>query len=268
MKKNFPTAATICLLIVCLLVFCSKATAQVITFETTPDGSTPFDDSFLNSPYNIAGGTVRFFFDKNGNNKYDPLIDVLPEFEKAGKDTVNAFASAWDSSSDMAKPGYAGQLGTYFLRVPGVGPTGNQPPDPPGPFIAQYITTDTITALSGEIWDIDGGAKTEQFRIEVLNSSGNVLATELSPLGDNTSLDSLPWVFSFQGLSPEAESVRLTFIGTKSGGAGFALNNFSVTMVPEPSSIALLAIGAVGFVVKPRRIVSSIRPFLKCRWQS
>jgi hypothetical protein len=231
---------------------CASA-ADVITFETAPNGSVHVDDALLSSPYNITGGTVRFFYDINGNNNYDSGIDVFPAFEAAGKDAVNAFASAWDDSADTPRPGYAAELGNYFLRTAGSGNPASLPPPPPGPFIAQCITSGTITAFSGELWDIDGGSNggTEQWRVEVLDGSGKVLATELSPLGVDdsaNSLDSLPWVFSFDNLLPSAESVRLTFIGTKTNGIGFAFNNFSVTVVPEPSSLVLLALACLGLI--------------------
>ncbi len=126
--KNYSVIAAIGLLVVLALGSTTLATGQIVTFETAPDGTTPVDDTLLNTPYNIAGGSVRFFYDLNGNNNYDPGIDALPAFEKVGNDSVNAFSSAWDSSADTARPGYAAQLGNYFLRTAGVGPTGDLPP--------------------------------------------------------------------------------------------------------------------------------------------
>lgn len=247
-----------CIFLEVLLWTACAGAAEVIIFETAPDGGTAVDDAPLSSPYNITGGTVRFFYDINGNNNYDPGVDVFPSFEAAGRDTVNAFSSGWDNSADIPRPGYAAQLGNYFLRTAGTGQPAGLPPPPPGPFIAQCLTSGTITAISGELWDIDGGSNggTEQWRIEVLGSSGGVLASELSPLGVDesaASLDSLPWIFSFDSLAPSAESVRLTFIGTKTNGIGFAFNNFSVTFVPEPSSLILFALACPGLLLYLRK---------------
>src|SRR6185437_10030793 len=83
------------------LVFLSAAAAAAwgssavngqITFETTPTGQTPLDNAALADPYTYSGGSVRFFFDTNGNNRYDPGVDALPEFELAGdSDPINGF---------------------------------------------------------------------------------------------------------------------------------------------------------------------------------
>ncbi len=236
-----------------LAVFCcvSARAADVITFEAVPGGATPIDDALLNSPYNISVGTVRFFYDVNGNNQYDSGVDVLPAFEAVKHDSVNAFASAWDNSADTPRPGFETELGSFFLRTAGSGNPATLPPPPPGPFIAQCITTGTISGFSGELWDIDGGSNggTEQWRVEVLGSSGSVLASELSPLGVNesaASLDGLPWTFSFDGLPSIAKSVRVTFVGSKTNGIGFAFNNFSVGVVPEPNSLILWSLAFIG----------------------
>lgn len=224
-----------------VLAFCAASVqASVITFETTPVGGTPVDDSDLTAPYSFAGGTVRFFFDVNGNNKYDAGIDAFPAFEQTGREAVNGFVSTFTGTPDTARPGFQSQLGTFFLRTPS-GNTGAVT----APFIAAYDTTAPIRALSGEIWDIDGQGATasEQWRVDVLNGSGSVLATQLSPLGlteTAESLDSLPWTFQFDGLPDGVDSVRLTFVGTRPS-VGVAFNNFSPDVaVPEPATGLLL----------------------------
>src|SRR5712691_3509382 len=78
-------------LMISLALLACHAKADIVTFESTPTGAAPVDDSILSTPYNITGGSVRFFFDTNGNNKYDAGTDVNPLFEQAGNDGANGF---------------------------------------------------------------------------------------------------------------------------------------------------------------------------------
>lgn len=232
---------------VACLSLVSFASASVITFENTPAAGTPVDDTPLTTPYNITGGgTVSFYFDVNGNNIQDGG-DLPGIFEAAGPDGLEGFANSGLGLNDTAMPGFAGQLGSWFLRQP-------TPGSVPPPFMIQYVTGQTISALSGEIWDIDGGSPqggpvvTEQWFVEVLDSTNNLLASQFSPLGNNQSLDGLPWVFTFSGLPLGVDKLRITFVGSKTGGLGLAFNNFGPTTVPEPSGIVLFALGAAGAV--------------------
>ena len=224
------------------------AGASVIDFETTPAGGIPTDNQVLTAPYPITGGgTVKFFFDVNGNGIYDAGIDDNPIFEQAGQDGTDAFNSTVTGLNDTAAPGFTGQLGNYFLRHP-------LPFSLPPAFIADYSTSQTITGLSGEIWDIDSGAQgnTEQWLVEVLDGANTVLASQLSPLGNSAALDSLPWTFAFSGLPAGVDKVRLTFVGTKTTGIGLAFNNFSpTTAVPEPTGAAACLAG--GLLLHRRR---------------
>lgn len=219
--------------------------SQMITFEQTPAATVPIDNSFLTTPYTISGGTVSFFFDVNGNNVFDSGIDQAPVFEATGQDGTDAFLTGLYSTADTPYPAVASQLGNFFLRQ-------LQPGPPPPPLIVDYNTSTTISALSGEIWDIDGSvAGTEQWQVDVLDSSNNLLASQISPLGTGNivPLDGQPWTFWFSGLPSGVDKVRLTFIGTKTDGAGLAFNNFSPFAVPEPESVVLILTGAsAGFV--------------------
>lgn len=233
----------------------SQAAGTIIDFESLPNGAQPADDVQLSSPYTIeGGGTVQFFFDANLNGAYEPMVDVLPVFEAIGNSGTDGFVASQVSGNDRPRSGFEGQLGTFFLRQPeGSGRV-------PAPFVIAYDTDQTIREFSGEIWDIDGAVSgTEQWQIDALNGAGNILATLRSPLGVNansSSLDSLPWNFAFLDLPSGLQSVRLTFVGSKSDGIGLAFNNFSaVKAIPEPGVgwlIVLTALAMWGSILRRR----------------
>lgn len=224
--------------------------ADLITFETTPGGGTPVDNSSLSAPYSLlGGGNVTFFFDNDFNNAFSPGTDTLPVFEAYGADVNEGFANAVTGIFDTANGGLAGQLGNFFLRQ-------LQPGSPPPPFIVDYNTSQVITALSGEIWDIDGSVgNTEGWQVEALNASNSLLASQLSPIGNSTALDGLPWTFSFSSLPSGFDKLRITFVGSKTTGLGLAFNNFNPTSVgvPEPSTCLLVLLSATVMFASRRR---------------
>ena len=216
-----------------------------INFETTPTGDLPTDNTQLQTTYPVSGGgSVRFFFDANGNNTFQAGIDHFPAFEQIGSNPPDRFENTNLGLFDVAAPGFEAQLGNFFL-IDSISPGVNPPP-----FIAAYSGTMPIAELTGEIWDIDGatGRGTEQWVVDVLNSSGQVIATTTSPLGEfhgPNSLDGKPWTFDFTNLPAGAQAVRLTFIGTATSGIGLAFNNFGIATVPEPSALLMLFSGAL-----------------------
>jgi hypothetical protein len=248
------------------LTVASAQANSLITFETRPNGNTPTDNASLLAPYAIDGGSVRFFFDVAQsnvyNNTYDDGIDERPVFEERGDadGDPSGFRSTKNVGSD--RPSAPG-LGSWFIRQPG--DFGTTPF--PGNFIVDYDTTQTINALSGEIWDIDAGpgGATEQWLVEVLDRDNNVVTSQLSPLGidqtDPDSLDSLPWTFGFTNLTARSslvDKVRISFVGSKTAGIGLAFNNFSAftslapTPVPEPGTLLLSGIGLAGVALARR----------------
>ncbi len=214
------------------------ASAQLIDFESTPGGAIPIDDALLGTPYPIGGpDSVRFFFDRNLNNTFDPGVDDLPAFEVAGDDAVDGFVHNALLQGDIPAAGFAAQLGDYFLRPVQAGSV-------PSPFIIDYNTTLSISALSGEIWDIDGSpTATEQWQVDLLDVANNVIASQNSPTGVDSTLDSTPWTFVFSGLPAGVDKARLTFIGSKTSGVGLAFNNFSPFAIPEPGTALLIGAG-------------------------
>ncbi len=236
--------------VVTFLLTVTFASAGLITFETTPGGGTPGDDTELTAPYAIDGGTVSFGF-YHGDTKYSNAL-----FEEVGGPWDNS--AFWNSTGyknysgqkkvvyDTANPGHENQLGDYFLRQP----DGYKDFDI---FRIQYSGLKAFAA-SGEIWDIDGGKNTEQYSVTAYGASNQILQTLISPEGKNTDLDGLPWVFAFTGLTQGIDHIDIDFTGSKTQGIGLAFNNFSATSaVPSPGAIWLLGSGLLGLVGIRRR---------------
>jgi hypothetical protein len=211
----------------------ASVSSQTITFEQPAIGGTPSDNAELVNAYSLTdGGNVRFFFDVDGNNSFEEDVDFFGKFENiGGSDPGSGFLNFALNKDDTAADGYENQLGNWFLRQPTPFGTGSAM----YPLIAKYNTPQTITALSGEIWDIDGGTdqpnSTERWKVEAINASGAVLETRISPTGvdNNGHYDGKPWVFSMTNLQAGVDAIRITFIGTKTSGLGLAFNNFSPT---------------------------------------
>ena len=206
--------------------------AQVITFETDPAGAPSVDDATLGlaSAYTVGALGITFGFDGDVNG----VPETPANFEVAGPDVIDGFAACL--GRDVAAPGFGLQLGNYFLRKASGGDFGE--------FVITY-TGGTVSAASGEIWDIDGfQAGTEQYRVRAFDSGGLPLATIDSPLSTqdsgcaNTELDGKPWTFSFVGV-PGIARITIDFIGGKTTGIGLAFNNFNATgEAPVPAAPA------------------------------
>ena len=217
--------------------------AGLIDFETNALGGLPTDNVEISrdSQFMAGGVKVTFGFDTTGNGQ----TDTNGVFEEAANvDTGNEDTGFWGigGARDEAAPGFEDDLGRFFLRQ-------KEPYTPFGTFIINYTADNAVTAASGEIWAIDGrpGA-TEQFRVDAFGIEG-LLATEISPLGNNLDLNGQPWRFGFDGLS-DIERLEITFTGSKTRGIGLAFNNFAptqnLTTVPTPATGALLALGLLG----------------------
>lgn len=205
------------------LALATAAGAQVITFETDPTGAPAVDNAPLGlaSAYAVGGLGITFGFDGDG----DGVPETPAVFEQIGNDGIDGFAACVDR--DTASPGFEPQLGNFFLRG-----------TPGADFRLLVIdyTGGTVSAASGEIWDIDAVLPlVEQYRVAAYDALGNLLATIDSPVGNqdsgclNTQLDGRPWTFAFTGLTPGIARITIDFIGTKTQGIGLAFNNFDAT---------------------------------------
>jgi hypothetical protein len=235
-----------------LFLITLNATAGMIDFETTASGGTPTDNGTIefSDAFMADSVIVRFGFDSN----LDGTLDTKAVFEQVGNTDINNDTGFWGfgPDKDTAAPGFASQLGSYFLRQ-------SEPYEAFGIFTILYEAENPVTEASGEIWDIDGKTDTERFLVEAFNGA-TLLDSIESPLGEDHTLDGKPWAFGFSGLS-DITKIEISFTGSKIDGIGLAFNNFSpvedksdVVYVPEPSIISLFL--ALVLMVLFRKVAS------------
>lgn len=215
-----------------LMMACMSAAvvkADIIDFETLP-GGVPSDDLSISTQY-LADFGVTFGLDTNGDGFADP--GQYPIMEAQGADGVDGFINDTLGIRDTAAPGFEGDLGHFFLR--GLAPV------PPIGLVILYDSP--VSAANGDIWDIDGSGSqgSEQWLVQGMGQnyidSGDltdVVATDLSPVGTDLTLDGKPWTFSLDSGSPVIYAIRITFVGTKTSGIGLAFDRFSPSL-DDPS---------------------------------
>lgn len=179
--------------------------------------------------------------------------------EASGDDALDGFwfDSASPTQFDEESPRETvSSLGAFFLRTTvGLG--------------GAFVTTGPVfslafdggaSAVSGELWDIDGSrGRTEAWRV-VANRAGRAPAEALSPVGtsndDRTSLDGQAWRFSFAEAGNDITSLDFYFTGSKTSNVGAAFDNLTVTQLPAPVPLpaAFWMLGAaLGGLVAARR---------------
>jgi hypothetical protein len=172
-------------IIVLLITFVSTKTfAGLIDFETNASGLTPYDNEAIaiTDIFKIDNINIQFGFDSDLNGSVDTSAVFESENEFGDSDDTAYWVRG--QNKDTAAPGYEAQLGNFFIRQ-------FTPYNPFGEFVILLDSTSPVTHTSGEIWDIDGNRKTEQFLIKAFNQN-SLLDQIYSPLGDNHTLDGKP----------------------------------------------------------------------------
>jgi len=236
---------TMIFLMVLSLSFAANVSAALINFETVP-GGTPSDALAISNQYQSVYGVT--FSWSNGTTTGTPFL------EATGDDQYDGFLNNGNGGWDQEATGYVGDLGNFFLRLgdgdlPGAGTVGALRIDYNSP----------VSAASAEIWDIDwaGSQGTEQWQVQAFNSSGSIVGTLTSPLGDDMNLDGKPWTWSFNLASDQIDHIEISFTGSKTNGIGLAFDNFETgtAAVPIPGAVWLLGSGLLGLLgVRRRRL--------------
>lgn len=224
--------------------------AEILTFDTFPSGAPATDNGVIGvaSPYTVGGISFTVGFDTGVK---DNIADLAAALEIAAGGTPESMPDGFFNDAlgvvDTAAPGFEARLGSFFLRHP-FGLIGVPFPD----FIIKYDPSTRPTAAAGEIWDIDGSPDgTERWLVTAYNATGTSLGSSLSPLGVDppSPLDGLPWVWSFDFAEP-IDRIEFEFLGTKTTGIGLAFDNFAPAgNVPEPATLTLWSLGAMGCAI-------------------
>jgi hypothetical protein len=231
-------------LIAALLLLSASGSFAVgtIDFETVP-GSASADQLPISNQYQSQFGVT--FALSNGTT---PFLEAV-----GSADSGNGFINDNLGVADTAAFGFASQLKSFYLRIG----TTTLETAPVPKLIISYVAP--VAAASAEIWDIDAqGIGTEQWLVESLDASNNVIDSVLSPLGTNngpSSLDGKPWPWSFNHVVNDIHSIQVSFTGSKTSGIGLAFDNFSpssVSAIPEPSETLFMLCGL--FVLGAMRI--------------
>jgi hypothetical protein len=236
--------------------FC--ANAAVIDFETIP-GGIPQDKLAISTQFVDLYGV-----------EFSLLGGGTPYLEKVGGgDSGNGFFNQGKGEYDVAANGFSDRLGDYFLRFG----TGGLPYVPGPTLLVNY--TAPVSAASGEIWDIDAtNIAYDQWVVSAKDEFGNTIQSITSPKGllfnNVDSLDSKPWVWSFELAESEISSIAVSFSGEGSV-MGLAFDNFSPSSsapapapapapVPLPPTAWLYILALVSLVwLKRKVLISGVR---------
>ncbi len=211
-------------LLACILtllgLFCSQIHAEIIDFETLPEGD-PNDRMEISDQFKASYGVTFRMSDGSF-----PLLAKIGEPRTAFAGYPN------DGGPDMPAPEQG--VGQYFLTDDGsVGTSGAM-------LIVDYVTP--VKAASGVILDIDGrstgqftwGGGDEQWTIQARDVHGTVVAQEVLTAGALKTGDGMatPWIIKVD--SEIISSISFQYTGTKfMMDVGLAFDNFS------PSSVGI-----------------------------
>ncbi|MCA9753130.1 MAG: NHL repeat-containing protein, partial [Gemmatimonadetes bacterium] len=221
-------------LVAVLVALAGPAGAQVIDFETLPDGTPTVDLEPISTQYDSLG--VSFSLrDASG------ALIGFPRIAKAG-----APQTAFEGCSDVDTPLPNLGLGSTFL-------TDDTSLGVSGDLRIDYATP--VAQASGSVLDIDcrvnGLPPCEQWTITAYDSTGIELDSRVldAPNGPGNPAclspgagpgDAMAFGWSFDLGSPVIRSIVLRYTGEATG-VGLAFDNFSVASLPGPPVVSVAA---------------------------
>jgi hypothetical protein len=189
--------------------------AQVIDFETLPDGSPLPGRTVISNQFAAYGVTFQF---EDGS---------LPRIARVHGSAHGKPTAFWGPphNSTINQPAAGQNVGINFLTDDGVvGP-------PPPPLIISY--TQPVAAASGFILDID---HQDSWDIEARNAQTQIVAQVSLRAHTTLAGDGIATPWSFARSSPDIASIRIVFTGNTNGNPGLAFDNFSVANpLPKPA---------------------------------
>jgi len=242
--------------LVALLTVSLSSHALVVDFESTPGGSTPTDNDGITGIFTDGTVSVQVGFSTDGD--FDR--DINATYENVGHVDGDPFGYFnGGGTGPIDSPNTPGAMGGFFARSNGF------PADTSQIFIIDYVNALGTEGLSAEIWDIDGrdAGGSESWLVQAFDELGNELARLNSPIGNQGEFgpfNAEPWQFGFD-LSDTGgvniKKVAISYTGS-AGNVGLAFDNFNAdanvqAQVPEPTTIALLGLGAVMLVGRRHR---------------
>jgi hypothetical protein len=261
--------------------------SYAIDFESNlSDGTAPAEGQIENAGYTSTGYVTARFWTYYSTTVGDSLGDLQTKFPLDG-DTGslghNHWALASTSSSDLYSgdgflefaSGYETQAGDWVAKTFRNSTTNVMT-------LQKGASADFIDRVTGQIWDIDTDDGTEKFNVYAHDSSGNMIASDSSPIGiaegSPGSLHGKPWTFSLQVDNDGSQDIAYVSIfragqndqtgliqnynydaayssvllSSDAIGTSFWLDNLTISQTPEPSSLLVFG-GIISLAMLRRR---------------
>jgi uncharacterized repeat protein (TIGR01451 family) len=222
--------AAMALLVSCFAVI--SAAAQVIDFETLPDGSPTQDLQEISTQYSEVGVTFSII---------DQVTGEFVGYPRVAKVGLPATAFRGCSEWDEPLPGYG--VGSSFLT------DDDDVSSVAGDLLITY--ENPVFRASGVVLDVDcregGGPPCEQWTVTALDSSGLTIATQIingPPGAENPECldpdagpgDGVAFAWAFDVAPQTIHAIRMHYTG-EAPGVGLAFDNFSPASVETDLSV-------------------------------